>query len=584
MHYSKLVEVYEKVEPAKRLEQTYIISEFLKGISLEDLGDTILLIEGRIFPRWDEREIGIASKLMVKAISLASGETKEKIISEWKKTGDLGTVCCNFIKKKKQFTLGTQDLTTKKILKNLRELATIEGHGSVDRKMQLVAELLTSAKPNEAKYIARTILDDMRIGVGEGTIRDAIVWAFFGKELEMAYNKEENKIEIENREKYNEYADAVQRAYDLTNDFAPVAEAAKKNGLKGLEEVEMIIGIPIKVMLALKVDDVSEAFERCGKPAEVEFKYDGMRMQIHKDDNKIKIFTRRLENVTEQFPEVVECVKKYVDGKKVVLDSEAVGYNKKTGKYLPFQNISQRIKRKYGIEKMSEEMPVEVNVFDIINHGGKSVANKPLFERKKLLEKIIKNAPKRIVLAKSIITDKEKEVEDFYKEALELGNEGLMIKKLDAPYKPGGRVGFMVKLKPTKENLDLAIIGAEWGEGKRSEWLSSYTLACISDSGEFLEVGKVSTGLKEKREEGLSFAEMTDLLKPLIKKDEGREADVKPKIVIEVGYEEIQKSPTYSSGYALRFPRVIQLREDKGAEDAASLSMVENFYNKQKKK
>ena len=584
MQYSKLVEIYEKVEPAKRLEQTHIISEFLKGISLEDLGDTILLVEGRIFPRWDEREIGIASQLMVKAISLASGENKEKIVSELKKTGDLGTVCYNFIKKKKQFTLGTQNLTAKKILKNLRELATIEGHGSVGRKMQLIAELLTSAKPNEAKYIARTILDDMRIGVGEGTIRDAIVWAFFGKELEMSYNKEENKIEIEKREKYNEYADAVQMAYDLTNDFAPVAEAAKKNGLKGLEEVEMIIGVPIKVMLALKVDDVSEAFERCGKPAEVEFKYDGMRMQIHKDGNNIKIFTRRLENVTEQFPEVVECVKKYVDEKKVVLDSESVGYSKKTGKYLPFQSISQRIKRKYGIEKMSEEMPVEVNVFDIINYRGKSVANKPLFERKKMLEKIVKNAPKKIVLAKSIITDKEKEVEDFYKEALELGNEGLMIKKLDAPYKPGGRVGFMVKLKPTKENLDLAIIRAEWGEGKRSKWLSSYTLACIGNGGEFLEVGKVSTGLKEKREEGLSFAEMTDLLKPLIKKDEGKEVDVRPKIVIEVGYEEIQKSPTYSSGYALRFPRVIQLREDKGAEDASPLSMVENFYNKQKKK
>src|SRR3989338_7105202 len=416
MHYSKLVEVYEKVEPAKRLEQTYILSEFLKGISMEDLGDIILLIEGRIFPRWDEREIGIASKLMVKAISLASGETKEKIISEWKKTGDLGTVCCNFIKKKKQFTLGTQDLTAKKVLKNLRELATIEGHGSVDRKMQLVAELLTSAKPNEAKYIARTILDDMRIGVGEGTIRDAIVWAFFGKELEMSYNKEENKIEIEKREKYKEYVDAVQRAYDITNDFAPVAEAAKKNGIKGLEELEMEIGVPLKVMLALKVEDIDEGFERCGKPAEFEFKYDGMRMQIHKNNNDIKIFTRRLENVTAQFPEVVEAVKKYVKESKVVFDSEAVGYSKKTGKYLPFQSISQRIKRKYGIEKMSEQYPVEVNVFDIINCRGKSVIGKPFWERKEMLRKIIKNTPKKIMLAKSITTSDKKEVEKFYKE------------------------------------------------------------------------------------------------------------------------------------------------------------------------
>jgi DNA ligase 1 len=379
------------------------------------------------------------------------------------------------------------------------------------------------------------------------------------------------------------YVDAVQHAYDLANDFAPVAESAKKQGLQGLEEVKMKIGIPIKVMLALKVEDISEGFEKCGKPAEFEFKYDGMRMQIHKNNNEIKIFTRRLENVTDQFPEVIGYVINHVHEKKVILDSESVGYSKKTGKYLPFQSISQRIKRKYDIEKMSEEMPVEVNVFDIMNHGGRSIVNMPFKERKKILKKIISNAPKKIVLAKSIITDSEKEVEGFYNEAISSGNEGLMIKKLDAPYKPGARVGFMAKLKPTKENLDLVIIRAEWGEGKRSRWLSSYTLACI-DRGKFIEVGKVSTGLKEKREEGLSFAEMTDLLKPLIMKENGKEVTLSPKIVIEVGYEEIQKSPTYSSGYALRFPRVVRLRTmDKNSKDATTLKQVAEEYKKQKK-
>src|SRR3989338_5965658 len=464
------------------------------------------------------------------------------------------------------------------------ELAAIEGRGSVDRKISLVAELLTSAKPNEAKYIVRTILNDMRIGLGEGTIKDVIVWAFFGDKLKIGYNKEEHRVMIEDREKYNEYADAVQGAYNIANDFAPVAEAAKKHGLKGLEEMEMKIGVPLKVMLALKVDDIDEGFERCGKPAEFEFKYDGMRMQIHKNNNDIKIFTRRLENITTQFPEVVEAVKKCVRENKVVLDSEAVGYSRKTGCYLPFQSISRRIKRKYGIEKMSEQYPVEVNVFDIINYKGKSVISKPFEERKGILRKIIKNTPKKIILAKSITTSDKKEVEKFYKEAISSGNEGLMIKKLNAPYKPGARVGFMVKLKPTKENLDLVIIKAEWGEGKRSKWLSSYTLACIDNKGNFLEVGKASTGLKEKREEGLSFAEMTELFKPLTKKEEGKEVTLKPKIVIEVGYEELQKSPTYSSGYALRFPRVIQLREDRSPEDISTLKVVEAFYNGQKKK
>jgi len=584
MQYSKLVEVYEKLEATtKRLEHTYIISEFLKKISLEYLGTTILLLEGRVFPRWDEREMGIASKIMAKAIGLASGESKERIISEWKKTGDLGTVTYNFIKKKKQATLGAHELSVKKVLENLREIATIQGAGTVDKKISLVAELLTSAKPNEAKYIVRTILDDMRIGIGEGSIRDAIAWAFFGDKLGIRYSKDENKIGLEDREKYNEYVDVVQRAYDITNDFAPVAEAAKKHGLKGLEEVSMKIGVPLKVMLALKVENIDEGFERCGKPAEFQFKYDGMRMQIHKNGNDIKIFTRRLENVTKQFPEVVDYIKRYVDEKEAIFDSEAVGYSKKTGKYLPFQNISQRIKRKYGIDKMSEDMPVEVNVFDIISYKGKSVVNKPFEERKEIIRKIVKNTPKKIKVAESIVTADEKEVEDFYKKAVDSGNEGLMIKKLDAPYKPGGRVGFMVKLKGTKENLDLVVVKAEWGEGKRSKWLSSYTLACRHDD-KFLEVGKASTGLKEKREEGLSFAEMTDMLKPLIKKEEGKEVEVKPEVVIEVGYEEIQKSPTYSSGYALRFPRVIQLREDRGPDDASTLKMVERFYNEQKKK
>ena len=583
MLYSKLVEVYEGLESTtKRLEHTYAISEFLKGIDVNDLGTAILLLEGRVFPRGDEREIGMASKMMLKAIGVASGETKDRINSEWKKTGDLGTVSYNLIKKKKQHTLGSYELTVKKILKNLMELATIEGEGSVDKKISLVAELLTSAKPNEAKYIVRTILNDMRIGVGEGSIRDSIVWAFFGKELEVNYDKKDNNIGIEDREKYNRYVDAVQRAYDITNDFAPVAEAAKKYGLKGLGEMTMNIGIPLKAMLALKVSDIEEGFERCGKPAEFEFKYDGMRMQIHRNNDEIKIFTRRLENVTNQFPEVVDCVKKYVHENKVILDSEAVGYNKKTGKYLPFQNISQRIKRKYDIQKMSEQFPVEVNVFDIINYKGKSVINEPFIERKKIIKKIIKNVTKKIKVAKSIITSDKKEAMDFYKEAISSGNEGLMVKKLDAHYKPGARVGFMCKLKAERETFDLTIVKSEWGEGKRSNWLSSYSIAC-RDEDEFLEVGKASTGLKEKREEGLSFAEMTDLLKPLIKKEEGKEAILKPKVVIEVGYEEIQKSPTYSSGFALRFPRVVSLREDKGPRDTTTLDMIKDAYKKQKK-
>ncbi|MBL7055411.1 ATP-dependent DNA ligase [Candidatus Woesearchaeota archaeon] len=583
MKYSELVEVYEQLDgTTKRLHYTHIISEFLKTINEGDLSSVVLLLEGRIFSRQDDSEIGIASKILVKAISIASGIQKEKINEDWKGSGDLGTTAYNLIKKKKQVTLASQDLTIEKVLKNLRELAIMEGSGSVDRKISLIAELLTSATPAEAKYIARTILDDMRIGVGEGTIRDSIVWAFFGEKLKVQYVKEEHKVEIEDRELYNKYVGAVQGAYDVTNDFVPVAKAAKK-GLEALQKVEMEIGNPIKVMLALKAKNIEEAFERCGKPAEFEYKYDGMRMQIHKDGGKVKIFTRRLENITQQFPEVVEYVKSHIREDKVILDSEAVGYDKKAGRYLPFQNISQRIKRKHGIEDLSKKFPVEVNVFDVINYRGKTTTKLPFKDRKEILKKIIDEKEKKIVLAKSITTSDEQAVSDFYRAALDSGNEGLMAKKLDAPYKPGGRVGYMVKLKPTKENLDLMIVAAEWGDGKRSEWITSYTLACIDENNNLLEVGKASTGLKEKNEEGLSFDDLTKLLKPLVTKESGKGLLVKPKIVLEIGYEELQKSPTYTSGYALRFPRVIKLREDLGKNDIATLEMIESAYGEQKK-
>ena len=585
MEYSKLVDVYEQLnKTTKRLEKTHIISEFLKDVSVDDMEHVMLLLEGRVFPSYDAREIGVASRLMLKALNTATGISADKIEGEWKKQGDLGMVAELLVKTKKQSTLHSTKLTVKKVFENLRKLAEMEGEGTVEKKTQLIAELLTSAKPVESKYIVKTILGEMRIGVGQGAMRDAITWAFFGNKIGIKYAKEENDIEVEDREVYKKHLDAVQSAYDVTNEFALVAKAAKSKGLEGLENISMKVGIPIQVMLALKADTVEEAFETVGKPAAIEFKYDGFRIQAHKDDKgAIRLFTRRLEDITRQFPDVVEFVKKNVNGKSFIIDSEAVGYNKKTGKYLPFQSISQRIKRKYDIDKMSKDFPVELNVFDVICYEGRSMINDEFEKRRKLLEKIIRQQPKKIVLSKSKVTSDKKDVERLFKEAVNAGNEGLMFKALNAPYKPGARVGYMIKFKHIMETLDLVIVAAEWGEGKRAKWLSSYTIACVDEAGNFLEAGKVSTGLKEKKKEGLSFEEMTGLLKPLIISEKGKEVRIKPKIVIEVGYEEIQKSPTYESGFALRFPRVLGIREDKGPHEASTLDYVGRLYAGQKK-
>jgi DNA ligase-1 len=585
MQYKKLVEIYQKLEAtSKRLEKTYYISELLKSTPKEEISKIVLLLQGRVFPQYDERILGVAARLIIKAINIATGIPIDILEREWGRAGDLGLVAENFIKKKKQSTLVQKDLTITKVFENLRKLAELEGKGTVNKKLSLIAELLITAKPIEARYIVRTVLGDLRVGIGSGSLRDAIVWSSFKDEIGLKYNEKEKSIEVKDREKYNEYLNSVQYAYDLTNDFSVVSELAKTKGLKGLAETGIEVGRPVKVLLALKENDIESALERVGKPAQIEYKYDGFRTIIHKKSNKIWIYTRRLENVTSQFPDLVATVKNKIKAESFIIDGEAVGYNPKTRKYLPFQNISQRIKRKYDIEEISRKFPVELNVFDILYYNDKNLLEQPLKKRRALIEKIVKETPKKIILAEKLVSSDKKEIEEFFKKAIEKGNEGLIFKKLDAPYKPGARVGYWVKLKPEGETLDLIVVGAEWGEGKRAKWLSSYDLACVDKKGNLLEIGKASTGLKEKEEQGLSFKDMTKELKPLVISQKGKKVTLKPKVVIEVAYEEIQKSPTYSSGYALRFPRIIRLRTmEKSPKDATTLDYIEYLYKQQRK-
>lgn len=598
MEYQKLTEVYENIgKTSKRLEKTYIISEFLKIVPSEELDIIILLLQGKIFPDYDETKIGMSTKLVLKAINKSTGADALKIEKEWKKTGDLGIVSQNLTSKKTQNTLFSKDLSIKKVYENMKKLAILTGEGTVDKKIALISELLTSATPIESKYIVRTALEELRVGVGEGTLRDAITWAYFGEKYGFSYDKEKNDLLLddEKRKEYNEIIGVVQNAYDLTNEFSEVAKIAKEKGIEGLKEMVLIPGKPIKVMLCQKAKDIKEGFETVGVPAQIEYKYDGFRMQIHSVDGKITIYTRRLENVTKQFPEVINFVKESVNGKNFLIDGEAVGFDPKNGKYLPFQNVSQRIRRKYDIEEIAKNFPIELNLFDIIYYECESLVKTPLNERRKILEKIVKQETKKIVIAKVDITSDLNEAEKFYKDALLAGNEGIIMKRHDSFYKPGSRVGGWVKVKPVMESLDVVIVGAEWGEGKRSAWLTSFTVGVVGDDGEILEIGRVGTGLKElaqveKLDENdniiennsVTFEELTNLLKPLIISENGREITVKPKIIIELNYEEIQKSTTYNSGYALRFPRLIRLRDDKGVEDASTLAMVQLFFDDQR--
>ena len=553
MQYIHLASLYERLEStSKKLEKRDILAEFYSKCNDLDLYIVVLMSMGEVFPS-GEQDLGVAGRLMQRIISKSCGIVEKDMMRKFKETGDLGLTAEQFILKKRQPSLASKDLTVQKVFDNLRKLPEISGTGSVERKIALVSELLVFAGPKEARYIVRTILGDMRIGVAAGIVRDAIAMAF-----------EKDKKEVES-------------AYDFTGDFGSVAQMARK----GKFTAEMQLFTPVRVMLADHAKNLEEALEKFKDPlvdyyapTRVEWKYDGFRIQCHKDGNKVKIFSRRLDDVTNQFPDIVLMVKENVTAKRCIIEGEAVAIDTK-GSPLAFQSLSRRIQRKYEIEKMVKEIPVQVNLFDLIYFDGENWMDRPLKERwQKLKEIVVKN--ESFMLAQYIETENPKEAVIFYREAIEKGQEGVIVKNLDAKYQPGKRVGYWLKVKEILEPLDLVVTGAEWGEGKRAKWLGSLILAA-KKGDEFVETGRMASGLTEQQMEDL-----TKEIKPLIISEEGKIVKIKPKIVLEIGYEEIQRSPKYPSGYALRFPRLLRIRDDKLPRDVNTVKEIEKLFGMQR--
>ena len=609
MKYKELVDFYiELSKTTKRLEKTRLTSEFLQKVPKDDLKEVIYLLQGKVFPDFSQEKLGISNKLIIKALGQTTGKSAVEIEEAWKKKGDLGETAKSLLSHKAQATLTSKELTVRYVFENLKKISKFEGSGSVSKKLGLISDLLSNAKPDEGVFIVRTLIGDLRVGIAAGILRDSIAWAFMphvyplftefgfkekkGKQIgdERELEKIKGHIEALNapdektaRRIYNTILEHVQNAYDLTNDFAEVALVAKEDGLSGFLRINPTVGVPLRSMEAVKEQDIETAFKDIGKAVLVERKYDGYKLQIHKKGEEVWLFTRRQENVTNAFPEIVEAAKKGLNCKSCIVEGECVAVDPKTKRSLPFQNVSKRIKRKYEIEKIRKEVPVEIKLFDILYLNGTGKINLKVLERRRLLEKTVKPIKDLLTLSEQLKTEDPKKVEDFYKKALAEGYEGVMIKNPDAIYRPGRYVGFQYKLKPTLESLDLVIIGAEWGTGKRSGWMSSYLLACRNGE-EYLACGKIGTGIKEKEKEGVTFLQMTKLLKKQVISEKGREVQIKPSIVVEVAYDEIQKSINYPSGYALRFPRVVRIRDDKMAKDANTLLELEHIYSIQKGK
>ncbi|MBN1940794.1 MAG: ATP-dependent DNA ligase [Candidatus Diapherotrites archaeon] len=605
MQFKIVADYFEKIEKANsRLLMTDLLAELFKKTGSDDIQQIVFLCQGQLAPPYEGLDIGMGEKFVEEAIAKISGYPKKEIEQKFKVKGDLGLVAEEVLKKKKQSALFSGELSVAKVFNNLLKIARAEGKGSQDLKIRLLAELLNSAKPVEAKYIIRVPLGHLRLGIGDPTIMDAFAINLL-KEADAKLKKEiEDKLKEKKVDKRKEeferklrmrIRELIEEKYNVHSDLGSIAEKLKRNGLNGLKEIHITPGVPIRPTLAERLPSAGEIVKKLGKCA-VEAKYDGFRVQVHKYGEKVTIFSRRQENMTPMFPEIAEAVKKQVKAKDAIFEGEALAVNEQTGEYLPFQVTIQR-KRKYDIKEMAKDFPLRLFVFDVMFDDGKNLMGLPFKERRKKLEKLIKKG-NDIELTKSIVTDSPKTVDKFFEENVGKGLEGIIAKDLSAPYIAGARKFSWIKLKRSykgelQDSVDVAIIGYFKGKGARTQFGLGALLTAVYDEKEDMlrSIAKVGTGMSEQQLQDLEkILSKTSVKKKPARVDSELEADVwvSPKYVIEVRADEITKSPVHRAGkkeegegLALRFPRMISIRQDKKPEEATSVKEIIKMFKQQ---
>ena len=551
MKYQELVDVYSALEATtKRLEKTDIIAEYLKKLDADTIGKVGLLLLGGVFPAWSSEEIGIGAKLVERAVAEAVGTTQAKVEDAVRDEGDIGLACIKLYAKKSQMTFFSQPLTINFVFDSLQKLSKISGSRSTNRKISIILELLSQASATEAKYLTRTITEELRIGVGDGIVRDAIAQAF----------------DIDKK--------VVERAQMLTNDFSVVARTALLEGANGLSRLNLTPGTPVKPMLAQLSPPVAEIIPEMGT-AICETKYDGIRLQVHRNGNEIRIFTRRLENITHALPEIVELFDEYLPHNDYIVEGEVIAT--RDGKPLPFQNILHRVRRKYNVEEAMENVPLKLYLFDVLYYK-EPMIDEPLMTRREILENIVDTSVDEMNLSTMIVgtPDNIDEIEELFNSSIAAHHEGIMIKDASEPYIPGIRGKKMLKYKAEPETLDMIIVGGTYGIGKRGDFVGSYLVALRDENDEFKTVAYAATGLDDATLEYL-----TGKMKEIEITTKGREIVVEPKIVLEIAFSEIVESPEYETGYSLRFPVVKNIRKDKGPMDVDTVERLLSMYKAQ---
>ncbi|QLJ52427.1 MAG: ATP-dependent DNA ligase [Candidatus Fermentimicrarchaeum limneticum] len=577
MEFRVLAEAYEKLEATRgRLEMMAILSELFKEAKSDEIDKIIYLSQGVIAPPFEGIEVGLGEKFVEEAISLATGYQVKKVEEVYRRTGDLGKTAEELLLSKKQMSLFSHPLSVQKVFDNFMKMAKTSGAGSQDAKIKRLAELLNNATPKEASYIARFPVGKLRLGIGDPTILDAL----------SAYKAGDKSLREE-----------LERAYNLCSDLGLVARTLFSDGIEGIRKFRIKVFNPIRPALAERLPSAEEIIEKIGKCA-VERKYDGLRMQIHKQNEKVEIFSRRLERMTHMFPEIVAGVRKQVRAKDAILEGEALAYNETSGEYYPFQLTMQR-KRKYGVKEKAEEYPLKLFAFDILYADGEDFTKRPYHERRKTLERLIAYGDV-LKLSEMMVADDPKELEAFFEESIEKGMEGIVAKDLNAEYVAGARKFAWIKLKRSykgelADTVDLVIIGYFLGKGMRAKFKFGGLLCAVYDEKEdvFRSVAKIGSGFSE--EQMKQFEEMLGRIK-VDHKLARVDSEIKPDFWVDLTYvvtvaaDEITRSPTHTagkgkgeSGYALRFPRMVDLRGDKSPEEATTVAEIIEMYKMQKR-
>ena len=552
MLYLELVDLYQDLDSTtKRLEKTSILADFLMkvgDIEPEILPIVTLFSLGRVFPTWSEEELGIGFKLLMKALSMVIGVTPKDVEDQMRETGDIGLAAEKLYLNKSQSTLFTRSpLTIEKVHNNLVAMANISGKRAQQKKIDILMELLSASSSLEAKYIARTVLEELRVGVGEGTIKDAIS-AAFGVPKEV-----------------------TERAHMLTNDVGLVAQVARNEGEDGLSNLSLKPGKPVKPMLAQLSPGIEISIGEMGW-ALCETKYDGIRVQIHRHGEEIDIFTRRLENIGHALPEISRYIQQSLPQENFIVEGEIIVTRE--GKPISFQYILQRVRRKYDIEKMIDKIPLTIYLFDVLYYH-EPLIDAPFEQRRRILESMVNVNKNKLELSKQVkVTPQEiQKAKDLFELSIKRGHEGIMIKDPHAPYMPGIRGKKMLKLKAEPETLDLVVVGGTYGTGKRAHLIGSFLLALQDEDNQLKTLAYAATGLDDK-----TLLELSELVEPLIINKEGRKVKIEPSIILEIAFSEIVKSPEYESGYSLRFPVVKGIRYDLGLDEIDTLERIESIY------